>query len=71
MAVSATRKGSRIRSLWSSWNSGVPSAAPFPLDRRTVELCPVEAEPRLPPHSLTANELIAMARTARTRRPKA
>lgn len=68
MAVSATRKSSRIRSLWPSWNPGVPSAIPSPLDRRTVELQPIESETRLPPRGLTANELIAMARAARARR---
>jgi hypothetical protein len=67
MAVSATRKSSRIRSLWPSWNPGAPSAAASPLDRRTVDLHPAEAEAR-PPRSLTANELIAMARAARARR---
>ncbi|MBI1691270.1 hypothetical protein H0176_13390 [Methylorubrum populi] len=68
MAVSATRKRSRIRSLWPGWKPGMPAALPPPLDRRTVELHPIEPEGRLPPRSLTANELIAMARTARARR---
>ncbi|KQQ30665.1 hypothetical protein ASF53_17975 [Methylobacterium sp. Leaf123] len=67
MAVSATRKTSRIRSLWPSWNPGVLSAA-LPLDRRSIDLRPIESEARLPPHNLTANELIAMARAARARR---
>ncbi|GJE70827.1 hypothetical protein CHKEEEPN_2369 [Methylorubrum podarium] len=68
MAVSVTRKSSRIRSLWPSWNPGVPSAVPSPLDRHPVALHPVAPETRLPPHSFTANELIAMARAARARR---
>lgn len=67
MAASATRKTSRIRSLWPSWNPGVLSAAP-PLDRRSIDLRPIESEVRQPPHNLTANELIAMARAARARR---
>ncbi len=67
MAVSANRKRSRIRSLWPSWKPGAPSAVPSPLDRRTVELLPIETETR-PPRSFTANELIAMARAARARR---
>ncbi|MBB2962355.1 hypothetical protein [Methylobacterium sp. R2-1] len=46
----------------------MPSAIPSPLDRRTVELQPIESETRLPPRGLTANELIAMARAARARR---
>ena len=67
MAVTAIRKGARIRSLWPSWNPDVP---PSP-DREPVDLRPIEPPPRLSPHSLTANELIAMARAARARRPKA
>ena len=67
MAVSATRKRSRIRSLWPSWNPNIP---PSP-DREPAEPSPIEAPSRLSPHSLTANELIAMARAARARRPKA
>ncbi|MDV2987148.1 UNVERIFIED_CONTAM: hypothetical protein Q9R58_22820 [Methylobacteriaceae bacterium AG10] len=46
----------------------MPSAVPSPLDRHPVELHPVAPETRLPPHSFTANELIAMARAARARR---
>jgi hypothetical protein len=68
MAVSATRKTSRIRSLWPSWNPGLLSAATPPLDRRSIDLHPIESEARLPSHNLTANELIAMARAARARR---
>jgi len=68
MAVSATRKTSRIRSLWPSLNPRVPSAAAPLLDRRSIDLSPIEAEVRRPPHDLTANELIAMARAARARR---
>ncbi|CAO4143594.1 hypothetical protein [Methylorubrum thiocyanatum] len=67
MAVTAIRKGSRIRSLWPSWNPNIP---PSP-DREPVEASPIEASSRLAPHCLTANELIAMARAARARRPKA
>ncbi|CAO4171142.1 hypothetical protein CLBKND_01735 [Methylorubrum aminovorans] len=67
MAVSATRKRSGIRSLWPGWNPGVPSTVLSPLERRPVELHPIESETR-PPRSFTANELIAMARAARARR---
>ncbi|UYW28438.1 hypothetical protein [Methylorubrum extorquens] len=38
------------------------------MDRRSIDLHPIESEAGLPSHNLTANELIAMARAARARR---
>ncbi|WP_238224878.1 hypothetical protein [Methylorubrum aminovorans] len=45
----------------------MPSTVLSPLERRPVEMHPIDSETR-PPRSFTANELIAMARAARARR---
>ncbi len=67
MAVTVTRKSSRIRSLWPSRDVKLPPAAPYVLDSAALQ--PIGPEARLPLRGLTASELIAMARAARARRP--
>lgn len=61
MAQAAPRKVSRIRSLWPSRDLRPPPAAQEPVPRAPV------ADGSLPLRSLTAHELIAMARAARAR----
>ncbi len=61
MAQAAPRKVSRIRSLWPSRDLRPPPAAAEP-----APLAPA-ADESLPLRSLTAHELIAMARAARAR----
>ncbi len=61
MAQAAPRKASRIRSLWPSRDL----RAPPPAAPERIPAAPADAS--LPLHSLTAHELIAMARAARAR----
>ncbi|CAO4165128.1 hypothetical protein EEDFHM_00607 [Methylorubrum populi] len=69
-AVSAIRKGSRLRNLWPSRTLRMPPPASPPSDTKIVEADLAGQDPQsLPlPRGLTAHELIAMARTARARR---
>lgn len=67
MAQAATRKASRFRALWPSRDLRPPPPSKEP--ERVPTAMPGTDD--LPLRSLTANELIAMARAARTRNRKA
>ncbi|MBD8908667.1 hypothetical protein [Methylorubrum zatmanii] len=67
-AVSAIRKGSRLRNLWPSRTLRMPPPASPPSDATIVEADLAGQDPQALPRGLTAHELIAMARTARARR---
>ncbi|WP_110352499.1 hypothetical protein [Methylobacterium sp. B4] len=69
MAARAIRKTSQIRKLWPGRDVRSPPAAPPPPERADPSLGEGPAKPS--PHELTAHELIAMARSARSRRSPA
>lgn len=64
MTARAIRKTSRIRSLWPSRDVKAPPAAPIPC----APIDPAADPARLASNGLTAHDLIAMARAARSRR---
>lgn len=66
MALAATRKATRIRSLWPSRDLRPPPPPKGP-EPATASTSPGPGDEGLPLRSLTANELIAMARAARAR----
>ena len=68
MAARAIRKTSQIRKLWPGRDVRAPPAAPPP---ERAEPSAVERPVKPSPHELTAHELIAMARSARSRRSPA
>lgn len=68
MALAATRKARRIRSLWPSRDLRPPPPSEEP-EPSAASAAP--GDEALPLRSLTANELIAMARAARARSEEA